>query len=331
MLQSLVAALAVMLSLSSCALINRPVRSYPKSSRPVAAHVRGEGQFWESPDGTVFPKLVQLPPRGQKTRGIVIFADGWDSSTEDYRPLARWLARGGYSVAACEIRGQKYDPVFWRRGLPGSYRAWVEDFKAFCQSARSSYDPGTPWFIHGHSFGGLVGLAAVAEMAPADKPRGMIVHSPGYPFVVAKDSRLRNVLLAPFFWVRLPHLLASDLMQTLPTGDLEHDGRWLRSPDRLRRGYTLKFFAEAIKLGHAAHASLPYVGVPLLALEGGQDRVNTSGGFLKREDYTAFMRDEVGRPPNEYRAYPHEGHTVFIGPEGTQAFGDMFRWIERHR
>ncbi len=310
--------------MSGCCLVNRAYTPFP------AAHHSGDPAVWTADDGTKFPYLKVTPSKGQKRRGLVVLANGWDSSTEDYRPLAERLAQHGYVVMGSEIRGQKYDPNIFRRGLPGSYRDWVKDLEAFSRFARHEY-PGLPWFIHAHSFGGLVGLAAIGDSHFVEKPRGVIVHSPGFPFIVQKENRLVGVLLAPFFWVRIPHLLLAEINDTKPMNDPVKDGVWLRSPDRLRCGYTLRFFSECVKLGQAANAALEGRTVPLLALEGGKDRVVTNGDQVARPLYTDFMKNRVGRTPNEYRRYPTEGHTVFVGGEGERALSDILAWLDRHR
>ncbi|MFZ4764866.1 MAG: alpha/beta fold hydrolase, partial [Roseimicrobium sp.] len=259
-----------------------------------------------------------------------IVVPGWDSVTTDYRLVAERLAREGCAVYGSEARTGVYDPVKDRRGNPENWHDWVADLKAFTQFVRHKH-PGLPLFFHGHSFGGVLALQVAAE-SPEAPPRGVIVHSPGYPFMLESEHTLAMAALRSMAWFRFPHLRWMGRMRRFPTNDAAFNGQWVASEDRLQAGYKVRYLWRAFELGHQARLSSRTLALPVLAFGGGLDRVNAMSDE-KREAYRCYlMRELAGGPATaggHTTAYWYEDgcHTLTAQPTKERLLTAITTWM----
>ncbi len=195
--------------------------------------------------------------------GVVVLSHGYGEHGERYAHTAKWLGALGWSMAAMDHKG------FGRSGGPRGdahgLAPFAEDLARFLAQERR---PGLPLVLLGHSFGGLVALAAVLKQpAAAD---GLILSSPalvlrGYP---------RSVRLLRWLLLRLaPHLsLELPNNKDLVCSDPEMVRRYWADPlchRRVSAAYT-EVFSEGFRLllDHAGAFALP-----MLVLEAGEDTV----------------------------------------------------------
>lgn len=92
-----------------------------------------------------------------------------------YGELARVLTGHGLTVAAFDLRGHGRSPG--RRGDAPSLEACLEEIDTVAREARISIGGGRPWFLFGHSMGGLLALLYALERPPPDL-RGLLVSAP---------------------------------------------------------------------------------------------------------------------------------------------------------
>lgn len=142
---------------------------------------------------------------------------------------------------------------------------------AFTAMVRRTH-PGAPVFYHGHSLGALMVIEAAARADAATKPKGIILHSPAFALMVARKPAI-NVLLTPISWIHVPHLRMLDAEKLGPPGSTQIC-QWMKSADRVRKGYQIGFVEKAASLGREARLSSPKVELPVLALAGGNDQLS---------------------------------------------------------
>jgi pimeloyl-ACP methyl ester carboxylesterase len=95
---------------------------------------------------------------GPGDAGTVLLVAGYTGSKEDFAPLLRPLAAAGYRAVAIDQRGQFESPG---PDDPGAYTVaeLADDVRAVARVLRA--ESSGPLHLLGHSFGGLVGRAAV--------------------------------------------------------------------------------------------------------------------------------------------------------------------------
>ena len=138
-----------------------PLSIAPDDLRQLADHDARHRAF----DGGAGP-LTALDTGGSGERGTVLLVAGFTGSKEDFAPLLRPLCAAGYRVVALDQRGQFESPG---PDDPARYSVaeLAGDLVAVARQLRAE-GPATLHLV-GHSFGGLVGRAAVlAEPALFD-------------------------------------------------------------------------------------------------------------------------------------------------------------------
>lgn len=319
--------------LSSCAIINQP--------RCRDHHVTGfepwqhQGQ-WQTDNNTTLPYSTWPDTPPKHPNAVVIMVQGWDATGRDYDSIGRRLAREGYAVYASENRCGRYDSNINRRGsAPKSGDIWVEDLKKFTAFVRKRH-PHTPFFYHGHSLGCLVAIEAVVQADEANKPQGLILHSPGFPLMSKRKRPILTAISFPFSWVRLPQLLVINPKKNGPYGDPETNCRWLKSSDRVKRGYQLGFLLKAVALGHEARLDSRTLELPVLSLGGGKDWICSLTPHQQRA-YIKYLSMEIAGGQEQagghtrFHFYPDGYHILTEPPTKEDALDEIVAWLDRHR
>lgn len=292
---------------------------------------------WPSSDGKSLPAIAEMPPYGTRIKGVVILVPGMDGTLCDYRSLTHALVQHGYAVHGFEHRTMKYDPVESAQGTARDWQTWVRDLQKFTGDVRRQH-PGVPLYVHGHSFGAVVALQALAEDSRdatkrALSPDGVILQSPAYALLPAQNPWLTNAMLWPFGWMRIPQLALMESKKLEMTSSKEWNCAWMRSEDRVAKGYTLGWFRQVWKMGHKARAfsetgQLP----PTLVLRGEKDFIalgGKPGQFLaqKPEGYAAYV-GHLGRKPNAEKNYEEGRHLLTEGPGRQRVIRDIVAWLD---
>jgi pimeloyl-ACP methyl ester carboxylesterase len=187
---------------------------------PVAA----EARFLPLPAGPL-ALLEAGPDSGQP----VLFVPGYTGSKEDFAPLLEPLAAAGFRAVSMDQRGQFQSPGV---GDPQAYTvpALARDVLAVVDSLRP------PVHLVGHSFGGLVGRAAVIERPASFRSLALIGSGPS---AIGGERRQRMDMLEP--------LLASGgtaaVYAVLEKYAEYADPTWAATPAPLKRFLKRRFIA----------------------------------------------------------------------------------------
>lgn len=105
--------------------------------------------------------------------GLVVLVHGFGEHSDRYRNLVAALTDGGYAVYAFDHRGHGRSPG--KRGHTDQFADFIEDAQQVAHCAQTDH-PRLPFFLFGHSVGGLVvlnyallhpqGLAGIITSAP---------------------------------------------------------------------------------------------------------------------------------------------------------------------
>lgn len=210
----------------------------------------------------------------------VLILSGYGESAETWFETARDLNARGYSVWVLERAGQGGSE---RYALPrdlGHVPNFKDDIRAVQTLTRmmQSSVPDTPIILLGHDVGGLVGVAAVEQGAPA---AGLILSSPefaGQDLIDGSKANLVKVGLG-----RLPAAFGSGWSRSGP--DSRGQGltadRWrgavqrewqIANPDLRMGGPSLGWLGAVRTTSKAVEPRLGQLGTPTLLFSGGLDR-----------------------------------------------------------
>jgi alpha-beta hydrolase superfamily lysophospholipase len=238
---------------------------------------------------------------------------GYAEHSGRYEEMALWFAERGHVVHAYDQRGH---------GRSEGVRCHVDRFGQFLDDlglvldAARSEDPELPVTLVGHSMGGLITLAFLAER----KPRISSAVTSGAALSVAAVSPLR-VALARAARRLLPRLsIGSGLDPDGLSRDPDVVRRYLADP-LIVRTMTTSLGVELLGAAPRTAARAGEVGLPLLVLHGEADPICSAEG-------SRAFHAGVGSPDAALRVYPELRHEIFNEPEREMVWQDVLRWLE---
>jgi lysophospholipase len=266
--------------------------------------------FWTAADGA---RLALRRSRATgHARGALILLHGFGDHSGRYAEVAAWLAERGVSVWALDQRGHGRSPG--KRGHFSRFAQCVSDVAALRKLVAG--EDAAPQLLLGHSFGGTVVLRYL-ETAP-ERLAGAIVSS---PFLA--------VAMAVPLWKRALARLLLDLQPALPvpTGlDVAHlstdpaVGQAARSDPLFHRVMTPRAYREVLQAQRAVLAEGDRIGVPLLVLLAGDDRIVSRA---VSEEFARALRGDVS--VTVYQGFFHE---ILNEPQRARVYRDVELWLD---
>lgn len=227
--------------------------------------------------------------------------------------MASWLAARACAVHAYDHRGHGRSDG--PRCHVGRFEEFLDDLGAMLDVVRAEH-PELPITLIGHSMGGLIMLAFLAERAPSVES----AVSSGAALSVGAVSPLR-VLLARTVSRVLPRLaIGSGLDPDGLSRDPDVLRRYLEDP-LIHRTMTTSLGAELLGAAPRTAARAGQVRVPLLLLHGEADPICSVEGS---KGFRAGLR----APGSALRTYPELRHEIFNEPEREEVWQDLWNWLE---
>lgn len=248
----------------------------------------------------------------QAACGVVLLTHGYGEHSGRYSDvIAGWTARG-LGVAAYDLRGHGHSAG--PRGHISSFQDYLDDATDVLDelSRRDDWPKSASLVLFGHSLGGLIST----EFALAAQSRfcGLAMTSPFFglklevPVVKKVLGRAMSRVLPRF--AQPAGLKGSDL-----THDAEIAARYDTDPLGVRH-VTARWFAETERAQSDVLARAPELGLPLLCLAAGDDRV-ASSAVTERVIGLAGSRDK------EFRLLPGLYHEVLNEPSRAQHIAEL--------
>jgi alpha-beta hydrolase superfamily lysophospholipase len=251
----------------------------------------------------------------ETARRSVLLVHGWAEHSGRYEHVGEWLAARGCAVHAFDHRG--HGRSAGARGHARRFDDLLDDVALALARVRDEH-PELPVFLVGHSMGGLVVAAFVAERAPE------------IAGAVTSGAALALAERMPALRLRLLRLLARIAPRLRTARPISGEGL-SRDPEVARayeldplvlREMTLGFgaaFLGAIERTAAAGAK---VRVPLLMLHGADDPLCLAEG--SRRFFAGLAAAE-----SDLRVYPGLRHEIFNEPEREAVFADLLDWLAK--
>jgi alpha-beta hydrolase superfamily lysophospholipase len=268
--------------------------------------------FWTAADGARL--ALRRAPASGHARGALILLHGFGDHSGRYGAVAAWFAERGVSVWALDQRGHGRSPG--RRGHVSRFAQFVSDVAALRRLVGG--DEAAPQLLLGHSFGATVVLRYL-QTAP-ERLAGAIVSSPF--LALATPVRLWKRALA---WALFDLLPALPVRTGLDVGHLSTDpavGQTALSDPLFHRVMTPRAYREVTHAQRAVRAEGDRIGVPLLVLLAGDDRIASRAAS---EAFARALRGDVS--VTVYEGFFHE---IFNEPPPRRAlvYRDVERWLD---
>lgn len=270
-----------------------------------------EGSF-KSPDG------LGLYERGWEpdgpARGHVVFVHGYGEHCSRYVEVGRVLNRAGFSMHTYDQRGFGRSPG--KRGHVDDFDLLLKDLDAFLTHIRPRIS-GAPWFLMGHSMGGLV-VASYAETRILDA-RGLVFSSPflamNAPAVLVMIAGVLGVLTPwmPVAWVN--HAARSRDPKVVE--EASKDPLIFPGPVRARTG---SVFNQAIQ---RARANFHRITAPAYIIHGTGDQIVPDIG-------SRLLHERCGSEDKTFTSYDGGYHELWNDLDKEAVLAGISNWMTAH-
>lgn len=245
-------------------------------------------------------------------RAVVVICHGVNSHSGYFGWAAEQLVAQGLAVYALDLhgRGRSDGERFYLEQMSD----YVDDAHALVTLAKSRH-PGVPFFLLGHSAGGVI--SSVYTLEHQAELTGFICESFAFK-VYAPDIALAVVK-------GLSHLAPHVHVLNLKTEDFSRDPAAVKAmlDDPLIAGEVqpTNTVAELARADERLEREFPQITLPLLILHGTADKVTKPSG-------SQFFHDTAGSADKTLKLYDGHAHDLLndFGREGVMA--DIAGWIE---
>ena len=249
--------------------------------------------------------------------GVVVIVHGFAEHAGRYRWVGEQLAAAGYATYAADSRGhgQSDGP----RGNIGRVDAAADDLGSMLAEATTRH-PGTPRFVLGHSFGGLVTLHYITRR-PVELA-GVVLSAP-----LADASAAPKVLqlIAPLIGRIAPNLGTVAVPSDTVSRDAAVVKDYETDPLNFHGGkLPAQTGAEVMKTVGPIYQRIGDLRLPLLVLHGTADK-------LVPPSASKAVAEKAGSPDLTLKLYDGLYHEILNEPERDEVVGDIVAWLDKHR
>lgn len=253
----------------------------------------------------------------EPVKAVIIMVHGMGEHGGRYRRLGEYLA--GLEIASVipDLRGF---------GHSGGKRACVRQFSDFHNDLDnlvafvSRTHKGTPLFLMGHSFGGLVASSYLAFCNPP-KISGLILSSPIFG-IALPVSVWRRLAAAVFSYLFPDFSQPSNVKPAM----LTHDHALIREYENdplIYHRVSARLYRELLTMMRRKAAIARRISNPVLLLQSGQDAVVSKAEALSFYDLLATNDKEA-------EIYESAYHEIFNELDREKAFARVGQWILHH-
>jgi alpha-beta hydrolase superfamily lysophospholipase len=247
-------------------------------------------------------------------RHTLVVVHGYAEHSGRYEGFGSWFAARGCAVHAYDHRG--HGRSRGKRCHVREFREFLDDLDCFVEMVRQEQSQ-APITVVGHSMGGLITLAYLADRRPVI---GSAVTS-GAGLALGEGVSWLRVTAARFLRRLLPRL---SIGRALDPNGLSRDPEvikdYLEDP-LVCRSMTTSLAAELLGAVPQTAARAAEVAVPLLMLHGEDDPLCPAGGSRAFFDGVAVAR-------SDWRISPQLRHELFNEPERERVYLDVLDWLE---
>ena len=272
---------------------------------------RVESHLLSERDGLRLFRRSWLPERGDRVLALV---HGFAEHSGRYEHVARWFAERGYVVHAYDHRGHGRSEG--TRTHVDHFEEYLDDLGCFHAAIRAEH-PDLPILLTGHSMGGLIVAAFLADRRPAVAA----AVTSGAALELGPDVTATRLRFARLLRRVVPRFR---MKSTLDPAGLSRDedvvSAYLADP-HVHRSLTASLGAELLGAVEVTGERAFEIQVPMLVLHGEEDPMCPVSG-------SRAFHEGLHVAGSRLRTYPGMRHEIFNEPEQERVFEDIVSWTE---
>lgn len=255
----------------------------------------------------------------ENARGAILIAHGLGEHSGRYARLTKDLTSVGFSVFSYDHRGHGLSQG--KRGHIARFQEYLDDLEIMIEKFRSPLSKDTPFFLLGHSMGGLIALNYAQQRG--DTLNGVIASSPG--LAPAQKPPAAKVAAARMMSVLMP---AFSFDNELEVQFLSHDQNvvdaYLADP-LVHRRITARWGIEFMKTTEDTMKNAHLLRIPVLMQAAGDDRLTNPEA--SRTFFTNVASDDKA-----FRYYEEMYHEIYNETDNyrQQVINDLKNWLNDH-
>ncbi|MGD8189967.1 alpha/beta hydrolase [Brevibacillus ginsengisoli] len=252
-----------------------------------------------------------------EAKGTILLIHGTSEHSGRYEHVAEFLVLHGYNVVTGDLPGWGRSP-----GLKGhieSFKQYLDAVATWLHMAQAKLPRSLPFFVMGHSLGGLVATRFIQEYAHPEQISGCILTSPCLKLkmdVPAWKASLAGLLDKVWPTLRMGNEIAPNHVTRDPKMQVQYN----IDPLNFKK-VSVRWFNELQREMKNANERVKRMNLPLLVLQAGSDCLIDPVGIEKF----------VGQVPHEDRtftAFPGLYHEVLNEPERDQVLQCLIEWLD---
>jgi len=273
------------------------------------------GYFEYAVDGAAGIRLFARRWEREAPRGAVVLIHGYGDHSGRYHGVADALNAAGFSVYAYDQRGHGRSPG--RRAYIERFDLLLEDLDAFLAFHRDQLAE-RPWFLMGHSMGGMVLARYLQTRAPG--ARGVVFSS---PFLALNDDVPE--------WLKKIAPLLGVLLPLVPAGRVDNRGL-SRDPEVVQaadedplayHGYVAaRTGAEFIRVIQQIQEAYGRITLPFLAVHGSADPIVPAAG-------TRELHEKAASSDKTLRIFDGGFHELWNDLDKALFFQEVTEWLQQ--
>ena len=260
-----------------------------------------------------YRQLKTTEPAG----AVVLIQHGMGEHGGRYRELAEFLAAKNISSFIPDLRG--FGKSGGKRGCVRRFSDYFKDLRVIQRLARDTGGE-TPFFLLGHSFGGLI-LSAWISAFPEINPKGLVLSSPNFG-ISLHVPRWRHwlALSAASLW---PDITQDNRVNP---DKLTHDARirrWHRTDALIHNRISAGLYREMTRLLSRVDDIASKISCPALVLQAGDDQIVSRPA-------TQLFFERLASQDKELEIYENLYHEILNEIDRQAIFTHIACWIQ-HR
>ncbi len=253
---------------------------------------------------------------GSTPRAGLLMSHGLAEHSSRYGEMATWLAGQGVACFGLDHPGH---------GRSSGVRVYVDQFLDFTATLRQYQEqlqqeyPDLPFFLYGHSMGGLIATHFLADYQDDFQAAILSATLARVPSNISGFTVFMGKTLSRL--IPKTPLVAIDSQGI--TSDPEANRIYDEDPLVHRGKTTARLAAELLKAMQGVPEAAHSIHLPVLVLHGESDP-------LVDPEYAPFLHDLLGSPDKTLKTYPGLFHEIHQEPSREEVFRDILNWIDTH-
>jgi alpha-beta hydrolase superfamily lysophospholipase len=269
---------------------------------------------WQNKAGLNF--YIQGWEPEQRPKAVIALIHGFGEHTGRYAHVGEACNKAGYALIGFDLRG--HGKSGGPRGHFPSIDAVMQDMDEFFGFLRERYPKDTPFFIYGHSLGGLLTLTFALKKQPDVK--GIVVTGPGLRSALQEQKA--KLMMAKLLGTIAPTLtVSSDLDVKMISHDPKVVDAYIHDP-LVHNKMSMGFGKSGLSAIDFVFANASNFSVPLLVMYGSEDKITyPSGG----QDFVKLVKGDV-----TFKLWDGMYHEVHNEAGKAEVFKVVIQWLNSH-